>query len=276
MVIKKQMGITVSTKVVKRSASLLLLVFLLSSCSHTIKVRTPSSRYISPEAGGKLFASEVSGYYATSTRAQVNLKDEKTDDPLVLDNKNELFESIGLNANIGLHEKFDFITSSGGSYTPILYGIKYQLIGKIRKESKKGDTSLAITVMSGKTTQTQESGEDLELTPVDDDTTVELKSDVMDYSIIYGQRLTDTGLAYTGVSYSKHNVSGLLESQNSLLDKKTISYKAEVLGAHLGYISYVNKILSLKAELSTQQVNWSYTKTKHYTYFSAGMAFYWD
>lgn len=254
----------------------LVVTSILTSCSHSIKVRTPSSRFISPEAGGRLFASEVSGFYAAGTRAKVNLKNEKVDDPLVLDNDTALFDSIGLNASIGLHEKFDLVMSAGGNHTPTLFGIKYQLIGKKRKDAKKGDQSLAITIMNGTSGQTQESGEDLELTPQDDDTKVELDRDVMDYSIIYGKRLSDTGLAYAGLSYTSYKFKGTLDSQSSELNNKVLKNSGEIIGAHIGYISYVNKILSLKIETSAQQVNWDYTKAKTFGYISGGMAFYWD
>lgn len=274
MDIKKMMGIILRTA--RKSASLTTLIILITSCSHTIKVRTPSTRFISPEVGGKLFASEVSGYYAGGTEASVNLKNEKTTDPLILDNKTDLFNSIGINANIGLHEKFDFIMTSAGRNTPILYGIKYQLIGKRRVESKKGDQSLAITIMGGNAGQTQESGDDLELTPQDDDTTVELDRDSTDYSLIYGKRIKDTLLAYTGISYTKTKISGVLDSQSVNLDGKSINYTAETLGAHMGLISYVSKVVSLKLEVSGQQINWTHTDPETFGYISGGMAFYWD
>ena len=266
----------VTKKVARKSASLLFLVSLFSSCSHTIKVRTPSTRFISPEAGGKLFASEVSGFYAGGTKASVNLKNERTTDPLVLDNNTNLIDSIGLNANIGLHEKIDFIMTSGGDNTPVLYGVKYQLIGKKRVESKKGDQSLAITIMAGNAGQTQKSGEDLELTPMDDDTEVELDRDSTDYSLIYGKRIQDTLLAYTGVSYTKTKISGVLQSQSVNLDGKSINYTAEAIGAHIGLISYVSKFVSLKFEVSGQQINWTHTDSETFGYISGGMAFYWD
>jgi hypothetical protein len=270
------MVITVTKKVARKGASLALLVLLLSSCSHRIKVSTPSSRFISPEAGGKLFASEISGYYSAGTQASVNLKNKNTDDPLVLDNEFDLLNAVGINANIGLHEKFDFVMSSGGINTPVLYGIKYQLIGKKRVESKKGDQSLAVTIMGGNSGQTQKSGEELELTPLDEDTEVELDRDATDYSVIYGKRLTDTFLAYTGVSYTKTKISGVLDSQTTELDGKSIKYNAEAIGAHIGFISYVGKFISLKLETSIQQLNWSHTDTATFGYVTGGMAFYWD
>jgi hypothetical protein len=266
----------VTKKVARKSASLLFLVLLFSSCSHTIKVRTPSTRFISPEAGGKLFASEVSGFYAGGTKASVNLKNERTTDPLVLDNETNIIDSIGLNANIGLHEKIDFVMTSGGANTPVLYGVKYQLIGKKRVESKKGDQSLAITIMAGNAGQTQKSGEDLELTAMDDDTEVELDRDSTDYSLIYGKRIQDTLLAYTGVSYTKTKISGVLQSQSVNLDGKSINYSAEAIGAHIGLISYISKFVSLKFEVSGQQVNWTHTEAETFGYVSGGMAFYWD
>jgi len=247
------------------------------SCSHKIKVRTPSARFISPEAQSDTLDGEFSVYYAPGARAELDLKNGKADNALSVYNepKNAFFDSIGLSGDIGIVKDLDLLLLSNGKDTPILVGLKYQILGKSRKIAKKGDHSLALSYAGGTSSKTDEDGEDLELTPQDEDTKVELDLESTDASLIYGYRFSNTQLIYSGISYTKSKFSGVLESQNSSLNNQKVKYKATITGAHIGYLSYISKSGSFKAELSGQKVKWTNTDEQTFGFFSMGFGIHW-
>lgn len=264
-------------KSVKNSCFLIISLFLLSACSHRIKVRTPSTRFISPEAQSDSLDGEFSVYYAAGSRAELDLKNGQPDNPLNVYNepKSIIFDSVGLSGDIGIIKSLDLLILSNGKDTPTLIGIKYQLFGKTRKEAKKGDHSVAISYAGGNSSKSDKDGEDLELTAQDEDSKVELDLESTDLSLIYGYRFSNTQLVYTGMSYTTSKFSGILESQNVNLNNQKVKYNAFITGAHLGYFSYLSKNASFKAELSGQKIKWTNTKEKQFAYFSMGFGIHW-
>lgn len=275
MVTKKTMEIKKEKKVV--NLFILISLFSLASCSHRIEVRTPSARFISPEAGGELMSGEINMYLASGTTAEVDLKNGMTNNPLVLSNESKaiLTDSIGLSADIGIYKDLDILAVSNGSDTPSLIGLKYQIIGANRTTAQKGNHSLSITFMGGSSTETDDDGEDLELVPTDDDTTTELDLEATDLSLIYGYRYSNTALIYGGVSYTKSKFSGKLESENAMLDGKTIKYNALIHGAHIGVMNYLSKNASFKFEANMQEVKWTKTESKTFGFLTAGFGIHW-
>lgn len=251
-VILKMMEIKTKRKIVK-----LLFLLILTGCSHRIKFKTPATRFISPESGGKAWATEASIYNVAATTATLNLSNEKTNNPLELSHNEDL--QVGINASIGIIDKLDFITLFDGQGTTDLYGVKYQILGKNRKEAKKGDHSFALTAAYGNGYETSKEGEDLELVPMDEDTKLDLHKQAQDIGLIYGKRTSDKTLTYLGINYTTYQYSGPLTSQNNNLDGKNIYYGGKVLGANLGINHYVGDHLIFKFELNTQRVQWDHT-----------------
>jgi len=247
-------------------------LLLFTSCAHDIAVKTQSSKFMSPEAGGKVLASELSIYTGSNVKATVDLAGDQTDNDMVLKNEQS---SLAFNANIGILKNLDFIVVANGLDATDMYGVKFQFYGPSRIEAKAGDQSIAITMAGGNQTQSESEGSDLELTPTNEDTTVDLEMSAYDVGIIYGRRQSDDTLLYAGVNYTAHTISGKLDSQNSVLTGKNLNFQASQYGAHVGAMRYFEKMV-LKLELNSQTINWDHTDSKTFVFFNVAFGFYWD
>lgn len=262
------------TKKKTNAASLLLLLLVSVSCSHKIQMRTPVSRFISPETGGSGWATEATFYNMASTTAEVNFEDEKVDNPLDLTNEYEF--KVGVNGNIGITDRLDFVMIFNGQGTTDLYGLKYQLKGPSRANAKKGDESFSIVIGLGSGGETETEGEDLELTAMDDDTKVELTKNARDIGFIYGKRLTHKVLAYAGFNYTTFSFAGKLESQNTNLDGQRLEYAGYTYTTHIGVAQYTGSSGVLKGEFGVQDVHWDHPPAQQFGYISFGVGFHVD
>jgi hypothetical protein len=118
---------------------LALIALTLSGCATTYKVRT--AQLFSPESEGEKSGSFLVGYHS----AQEVTLTTNSSSILVENSRHPTLEvgSLGGEVAYGLMDKLDF----GAAFdfdTPILYFLKYQLIGASRKQSETGNFSFSV------------------------------------------------------------------------------------------------------------------------------------
>ena len=254
-------------KTLLRLAALLLIA---SSCAK-VTLKTPSSRFLSPEAKGELLAGNIDLSYQVGTKATITI--EKDSDQIELSQGNA---DLILNAALGLTKNIDFFIYNYAESAPMI-GIKYQFSGKPRSRAKEDDSSFAVTIAAGASQRSQTTDIDwFTEDPDGDETTAVIDQQLYDVSLIYGYRHSNDGLLYTSFQYSIHKASIEMANENDAdINGMVRSYETANLGVSVGHIYYFNKLHLFKMESSIQQTNWSETKSKTLGFISAAWGLHW-
>lgn len=189
----------------------------LASCSSVIN--TPSARMISPEANGAFLKGSVDLRLAGTKRDHFEFQNNDPKKPFA---EVDTTHKVGGLLDLGLVDRLDFIylghlssTSSG------ILGLKGQVLGKTKDESKKGNFSLSLIAGAGGTSFDYD---DLDNDVNDFFTNVEkLSADVEHYEggLLLGYRSLDRLLHYANAVFFQENIRGKVTTDgNTLVDAK--------------------------------------------------------
>jgi hypothetical protein len=233
---------------------LLFLIFIISiGCAQRIKV--PVNRMMSPEAIGK--GAEIEYRDIGFSSGVLDFSNNSTVNPLIMGTSKdtEFYLGVGIAENADLFVRVPEESSS-------LIGIKVQVIGEPGKAGTVGH-NLAFTIGMGS-----------ERDEFDQVFTIDLKSDVTDYSLIHGYRLSPYVMVYEGISVSNYHFSGTVKGTTGLSSNE-IDYQAtNILGGHIGMI-FGGASFKLKLELAAQKIQWSHTEEKLYQHFGTSLTAGW-
>ena len=112
-----------ATKIVRKNSLILITLVTFASCAK-IKINTPSTRYVSPEAQGKLFNGSFRLEQQMGTEGTLDFSGNRLDNPMEYRNN---VTGIGFNIDIGLLEKLDLMIKSYDD-APGLTVLKYQFL----------------------------------------------------------------------------------------------------------------------------------------------------
>lgn len=252
---------TIAGTVIK-AASLLSLLFLIS-CAQ-IELKTPSSRFMSPETSGKSLDYGLQLMQQSGVEAKVNIVANELDK---VDLSNTA-SPLAYSGYVGILEKLDLIYYNYIDSASLL-GVKYQILGDSRANAKEGNQSLAVTLGGGgqsKTTTSQDLfDEDVDKT--------ELEQNLVDASIIYGYRAKDNILVYSSFHVSNHSAKlKIIANNDAALDGQTETYQTSNLGLSVGGMLYSSKKdFHIAIEASAQRVNWTHTDEKTFGFISGAI-----
>lgn len=247
---------------VTKAASLLSLLFLIS-CAQ-IELKTPSSRFMSPETSGKALNYGLQLIQQSGVEAKINIVANELDKVDLSNSASPLTYS----GYVGVLDKLDIIYYNYIDSASLL-GVKYQILGESKANAKQGNQSLALTLGGGGQSKTTTS-QDLFDEEVDK---TELEQNLVDASIIYGYRTTDNILVYSSLHISNHSAKlKIISNNDSALDGQTETYKTSNLGLSLGSMIYnKKKNVHLSIEASAQRVNWTHTDEKTFGFISGAI-----
>jgi hypothetical protein len=170
---------------------LLAVAFALSGCA--INAKLPLNRFESPEANGDWMKTEVLAGYQARTEVQFT-SDYTLYAPTVSAPSVEVpaHRLMGMGA-VGLARKWDIELS----LPQVRLAAKYQILGEPRLESKKGNTSLAVTG-GVSTNHEKESASGSIFSSSIPSPNVELSEVLFDFAAVAGHRIDDDVLLYGG------------------------------------------------------------------------------
>lgn len=246
----------------------LLLLLLLFSCAE-VRTLTPSSRFISPESAHDTGHGSVQAFYQMGTESTLNANENEFDKPMDLDASARF--SMGLDVNI--YEKINLFYFTNQDSAP-LFGMKYQLMGPNKKEAKKGDQSLAITLGGGGSSEARE--DENAIFDDSDFHEVRVHRNLLDASIIYGKRIEERVLWYSSVQITQHRLHVAIEDDSSSLNGESIDYQTTNLGAASGIMLYDKKgRFHFAIEASYQKTKWTKNDESHRAFINGAMGFNW-
>lgn len=213
-----------------KKTMLFLAISLLVGCSTELKYSMNNSKFLSPEAKGKLFSGDVGLSYQMTHKVVIS----EAFDPLIFNvpavtrdvNQISIGGDISIPLNLGLLEKLDFYTIDGK------YGFKYQVIGEPelkKEEGIKGAIAVAYGYdhpeASSVTYTSSSSGARIY------ETDMKVKS--IEVTLLLGKRINPNNLFYTNLFHDRYTYDGKLKStQFSTINAKGKSYNTGLL---LGY-----------------------------------------
>lgn len=253
---------------------LLLLTFV--SCSHKIIVKTPASRFLNAEAKGEPFKGNVLFYINEGVQSQVDLRNGRSDNPLVLDRDGDAntLMNINLSGEVGVWGPVDIVHISGGRYGADMSGFKAQVYGKTRKDAGIHNFSVSLIGGYGQVTNNVQEGDDFELVPQDDDTTSELQISNHTAGLLVGCRVKEKTVVNLGFYSVFHNFHGDLESQNVSLDGRSINYKGRSSITSLSLMQYSGSAL-FGLEMAYEELQWDKTNSVKNLFGNLSVGFHW-
>lgn len=254
---------------------LLLFLTLLFSCSHSIKIKTGSNRFLSSESQGKLGKGKLELFLIQGNTATLDLRNEKTDNSLAMTRESSSISDIGLAGEVGIWGPIDVFHVSGGNMGSDLSGLKVQILGEKRVNAKINNFSVSVFTGYGKVINNVEEGEDFELTPLNDDTSSEMTITNQSTGLLVGYRPEEKIQVTLGYQIALHNFSGILESENLNLNGKSVNYRAQSNLTTLSTHFILTESTFINLEFASDQLNWDKTNTVHNVFTNLAYGFNW-
>jgi len=207
----------------------LISLLILSGCSTELKYTMNNSKFLTPEARGKLFKGDVSLSYQTVNKVVIS----EAFDPIIFNlpasatdvNQIRNGGNISLPINLGLMEQLDFYTIDSK------YGFKYQFVGagdEKREEGYKAAVALAygydhpdkedVIYSNGNSVRTY---------------STDMKVKSYELSLLFGKRIDNKNLFYTNLFHDRYEYDGKLTSTS--FSEVKASGKSQNTGLLLGY-----------------------------------------
>jgi len=210
---------------------------------------------INPEAIGGGFELEYREMGFSS--GVLDFTDNSTSNPLLMGTSKdkELYTGFGVSRSVDLFVRVPEESSS-------LIGLKVQLLGNPNKEAAEGH-NLAFTLGMGSERDT-----------FNQIFSIDLKSDVTDYSVIHGYRFSPILMVYEGISVSNYHFQGSVQGTTGL-NSNEIDYSAKnILGGHAGVV-LGSSSFKIKLEVAVQKIEWTNTQSKLFQHFGVALSAGW-
>ena len=233
--------------------AIFLILLIFSSCAQRIKV--PINRFLSPEAIGK--GAQVDYHKTGFSSGVLDFTGNSTSNPLIMGTSSdeEFYLGLGISNNADIFVRIPEESSS-------MLGIKVQILGSPGKKPSAGN-QLSFTLAMGN-----------ERDSFDQTFNIDLKSEVTDYSLVHGYRISPGMMIYDGISVSTYSFEGTIEGSTGL-DSSTLDYRAKnIIGAHAG-LMMGGQGFNLKLEYATQKIKWSNTDEKLLQFFGMALSVGW-
>tara|TARA_Y100000768_G_scaffold388962_1_gene389335 strand:+ start:763 stop:1542 length:780 start_codon:yes stop_codon:yes gene_type:complete len=256
----------------KKASKVFFILILSASCSK-IKITTPASNFVSPEAQGKLLSGGVRLIQQAGTEGTVSFSNDSTENPLEL--RNNVTPLAGA-ADLGILEKLDLVVK-GHSSAASVYMLKYQVLGDSRLEAQKGNQSLSFGVGYGELEQGQRDDSDSIIEQSSDGVEAAINESLLELSLIYGYRPQEDTLTYIGLHALRQNFDFELSSDsNATLDQEKFDIQTWAYGLSLGAVRYFSSNYYANLEISAQRTDYDNNDPTTFGFFTLAIGYNWD
>ena len=254
---------------------ILILTFFITSCSHTVKVKTPVHKFVNAESQGKLLKGRISTYFINGSDAELDLSNNKTDNPLNTWEGNIDTQIFGLTGELGLYGPVDFVYISGGVSGTSLYAGKVQVYGKQRYDNASENFSVAFIAGYGNEKKRKHEGDDVEIWPEDEDTNIDLQLSQQSVGMLLSYRTNSKYIYTLGYYKTRHHFTGNLDSQNTCLDGKRVDYNGVSTVATLGLTYEFESKFYVGFEAAHEDTKWEKSDRVSHTHIGGNVGYAW-
>ena len=225
--------------------------FILSGC--LVSLRTPSLRFLSPEAKGKAGHGEAFASLQSTQRAV--LIPETTDTPPTMNqprnNKTEVL--FGVNAAVGVWRLIDVYARLPNVFfenTPVVGGLKFQFIGAPESEEKMGNFSVSLIAGGG---WAQDSDHDTAEVAPSSDAFHKVHTAVLESGLLAGYRVNENFLGYFGSFFTEYLSSGYVKQGTTKYNYDQSAHQiASNLGIQINFAAFLARL-----ELGMSSSRWN-------------------
>ena len=228
-----------------------LLLLLIQGCATQPQILSPSQNFLTSETQGET----LKGQFIIShlPGASVNVKIEETSTEEELDTK-EFNNQFGASLQTGVIRNVDFFTRVQ-IFSPIIYGLKIQLLGMPKTEAEYQGHSLSLFMGLGRHRYYDNQGNNL-TQQTNGDYEFNRSHNVTEYGLAYGYRLYSDILAYGRYTIVKQSVIGDIDyDKNTNIDGERIEVKGDHRHYSAGIVWYTKKI-NIGSEFTFSQYNY--------------------
>lgn len=256
----------------KKASKVLFILLLTASCAK-IKITTPSSSFVSPEAQGKLLSGGVRLQQQGGTEGTVSFDNDSTENPLELRNN---VTPLSAAADLGILEKLDLVVK-GHADAATVYMLKFQLAGESRLKAQKGNSSLSIGIGYGEQEQGKSDDSNSVFEASSDGVEAAISETLLELSLIYGYRPQEDTLTYFGLHAQRQNYDfELSSSSNATLDGEQFDLETWAYGMSLGAVRYFENQYYVNIELSAQRTDYNYNDPTTFAFLTLAIGYNWD
>lgn len=248
---------------------ILLLSSLVSCASH---VHTPQTRMISPETQGAFGSGHLEARLSAVQQDRLSFPGNDINQPV---DSSITVHKLGGMLDLGLLKRLDLLYSDAifGSAIGIL-GLKFQLLGKTRNESKKGNFSASFFTGYGNSkVKTSDRSDIRNWTSDIDEIEFEVAHD--EYGLILGYRWSNQLLHYFNTYYFHQNLKGSVTTDDGVLLDRSFKDTQDGMIYSTGLIFDLGTAWYLKADYSHTTSKWSSFRGNTANSVSAAIGAYW-
>ena len=148
------------------------------------------------------------------------------------------------------------------------------MLGKPRYEATEKAYSVALFGGGGGSSASQDNDEDLELTAIDEEATIELKSNVQTFGLLSSYRLDKSTIATLSYFINKYNFHGEFESDNTNINGTNIKYSGLTHVSTFAMRFELKKVL-INFEVSHENSKWDTLDRSNQMYANIDIGLYW-
>jgi len=239
---------------------ILLITFLLCGCN-SLTIHLPVARFESPEAAGETWKKHLS-VGGAGTHDVTVVQDASTRPPTIGTPSISQGGNAPLRFSLGFWERFELGLHYGITNAPFMVSGKFQILGDPIVKAKGGNFSIAVTAAAGVESSTNNGTQLGTFGPGGYPWNATANTQVQDYALIAGIRLTDNLLLYGGPFISKYNMTGNVHDNQS--DNGTspaadysINGSGQNTGGNLAIQLDTSNTFSLTLEAVASNFQWS-------------------
>ena len=228
---------------------------------------------ISPEAQGETFAGSVELRFAATKQDEWSFTNNNIKKPF--DGERQVYKIAGM-LDLGLLKRLDFVYMDYLSGSTVgVYGLKVQILGKPRKEAKRGNFSLSLFGGFGANNSTYDTSDnDFQNWSTNVDK-LSYQVEHHDLGLIMGYRWQDKFLQYANVYYFHENVRGKVTTDNAVLNQQSFRANQNGLIYSTGLTYDLGANWYLKGDFSHMTSKWNSTRGETNNALNAGIGVYW-
>tara|TARA_B100001971_G_scaffold84647_1_gene77975 strand:- start:84414 stop:85169 length:756 start_codon:yes stop_codon:yes gene_type:complete len=213
-----------------------LLFFI--SCANQPRLQSPAQNFLTSETQGKFLESQFSFSHLPGATVNIDIDEDSTQEDLSVEEINNQFAAL---LQTGLFRNVDFFTRVQ-PYSPILLGLKMQIMGRPKLEAEYKGNSLSLFMGLGRMKYYDQSGSNLSQS-TSGDYEFNRSHNIAEYGFVYGHRLYSDILLYTRYTIVKQSIIGDIKyPENSSMDGERIDIKGSHTHYTIGSMWYTKRL----------------------------------
>ena len=228
----------------------LSLLFIFTGCGGgLLRTVTPTTNILTSEVQGELLKTYIAGTISEGVDTSTPINEDTTE--LNFESRKS-FTQIAVSGQMGVSSRIDIFTKIG-THAPIMYGVKWQMLGHPKKEARKDSNSFSVYMSGGRNRYQSQWESNF---PSEGFFKANRIRTLIDYGFLYGCRVLENILVYSRYSIIIDETHGKFDyEKNENLDQTKFDLEGQHRSVALGGMWHSSKI-NIGVEYSQLSTDW--------------------